>query len=84
MIADETNVADRLTPSCLASTLPPISDNVITIPNNTRIFMTVLLFAGPVHESTLYSRETAFAGQTPSARLGAGGEQAEPLWFYFV
>jgi hypothetical protein len=57
---------------------------VITIPNDTRIFMTVLLFAGPLHDSTLYSRKTAFAGQTPSARLGAGGELEELLWFYFV
>jgi hypothetical protein len=71
-------------PAARASTFPPTSDYVITIPNDTRIFMTVLLFAGPVHESTLYSRKTAFAGQTPSARLGAGGEQDEPLWFYFV
>src|SRR6516225_5001760 len=33
------------------ASVPPTSDNVITIPNDTRIFMTVLLFAGPVHEA---------------------------------
>src|SRR6516225_5718302 len=68
-------------PAARASTLPPTSDNVIKIPNDPRTFMTVLLFAGPVHESTLYSRKTAFAGQTPSAGLGARGEQEEALWF---
>src|SRR5215472_7773537 len=42
--------------AALASTLPPTSDNVMTIPSDT--FMTVLLFCWPVHEGTLYLRKT--------------------------
>src|SRR6516162_6459247 len=36
-------------PAAFASTLPPISDNVMTIPSDIGTFMTVLLFPGLVH-----------------------------------
>src|SRR6266446_2745465 len=38
-------------PAAFASTLPPTSDNVMTIPSDISSFMTVLLFPGPVHET---------------------------------
>src|ERR1700674_1662338 len=38
-------------PAAFASTLPPTSDNVMTIPSDISTFMTVLLFPGPVHEA---------------------------------
>src|SRR5215472_16318431 len=45
-------------PAALASTFPPTSNNVVTIPSDISTFMTVLLFAGRLYESTLYSRKT--------------------------
>src|ERR1700693_288304 len=41
-------------PAAFASTPPPISDNVMTIPSDISTFMTVLLFAGLVPRSALY------------------------------
>src|SRR5579862_7382969 len=36
-------------PAALASTLPPTSDNVMSIPSDVSAFITVLLFPGPVY-----------------------------------
>jgi hypothetical protein len=38
-------------PAAFASKLPPISDNVMTIPSDIGTFMTALLFPGLAHEA---------------------------------
>src|ERR1700677_4020254 len=56
-------------PAAFASTLPPTSDNEMTIPSDISIFMTVLLFPGPVHEA----HYTTSDGMQPKVRPGIRG-----------
>src|SRR5882672_11774291 len=53
-------------PAALASTLPPTSDNVMTIPSDT--FMTVLLFAG-LYTKAHYTYEEHALGLSGRSRM---------------
>src|ERR1700693_3470256 len=65
-------------PAAFASTLPPTSDNVMTIPSDISTFMTVLLFPGP-REFTIYADDqTAFGSANVGECRGGGVDRFYP------
>src|SRR5712692_56033 len=71
-------------PAAFASTLPPTSDNVMTIPSDISTFMTVLLFHWACTRSALYYLRRSVAKSLREFTIYADEQTAAPrMWGEF-